>query len=142
MFWCCFIISVVGCLQGIKLDNCITLDGLASISKKPFYMCLHCIAIPEAFDLGIFTGSNLLCPITTPGKVWVAYKESSWLTATILIILLNLCGSTITCAYIALQLFRLSSQDSIYLVLFSNSNREENEGMKEPLTHRTWEGLN
>ncbi|KAF3644547.1 putative ATP synthase 24 kDa subunit, mitochondrial-like [Capsicum annuum] len=32
--------------------------------------------------------------------------------------------STITCAYIALQLFRLSSQDSIYLVLFSNSNRQ------------------
>ncbi|PHT84082.1 hypothetical protein T459_12525 [Capsicum annuum] len=31
---------------------------------------------------------------------------------------------TITCAYIALQLFRLSSQDSIYLVLFSNSNRQ------------------
>ncbi|PHT35312.1 hypothetical protein CQW23_27112 [Capsicum baccatum] len=55
-------------------------------------------------------------------SVWVAYKESSWLTATILIILLNLCGSTVTCAYIALQLFRLSSQDPVYFVLFSNRN--------------------
>ncbi|KAH0684807.1 hypothetical protein KY289_022559 [Solanum tuberosum] len=65
-------------------------------------------------------------------SVWVAYKESSWLSAAFWIILSNLCGSTIACAYIALQLFSLSSQDPVYLVLFS-SNREEKEGIKEPL---------
>lgn len=32
-------------------------------------MCLHCVAIAEAFNSGIFTGSYLLCPITTAGKV-------------------------------------------------------------------------
>uniref|UniRef100_A0A0V0HIH3 Putative ovule protein n=1 Tax=Solanum chacoense TaxID=4108 RepID=A0A0V0HIH3_SOLCH len=65
-------------------------------------------------------------------SVWVAYKESSWLSAAFWIILIILFGSTILCAYIALQLFSLSSQDPVYLVLFS-SNREEKEGIKEPL---------
>lgn len=33
------------------------------------YMWLHCIAIHEAFNSGIFRGSNLLCPVTTSEKV-------------------------------------------------------------------------
>ncbi|KAK6792354.1 hypothetical protein RDI58_011435 [Solanum bulbocastanum] len=57
-------------------------------------------------------------------SVWVAYKESSWLSAAFWIILIILFGSTITCAYIGLQLFSLSSQDPVYLVLFS-SNRQK-----------------
>ncbi|KAF3680127.1 putative ras-related protein Rab7-like [Capsicum annuum] len=57
-------------------------------------------------------------------SVWVAYKESSWLSVAILTILINLSGGTTTCAYIAVQLFRLSSEDPVYLVLFSNRNRQ------------------
>ncbi|XP_049368951.1 uncharacterized protein LOC125833828 [Solanum verrucosum] len=57
-----------------------------------------------------------------PLSVWVAYKESSWLSAAFWIIPIILFGSTITCAYIALQLFSLSSQDPAYLVLFSSSS--------------------
>ncbi|XP_060198716.1 uncharacterized protein LOC132627400 isoform X5 [Lycium barbarum] len=53
-------------------------------------------------------------------SVWVAYKESSWLSAAFWIILIICFGSISTCAYIALQLFSLSSQDPIYLVLFSS----------------------
>ncbi|CAN4116408.1 unnamed protein product [Withania somnifera] len=75
-------------------------------------------------------------------SVWVAYKESSWLNAAIWIILIILFGSTIICPYIALQLYDLSAQDPVYLVLFSSRNREENEGAKEPLKQRTWEGVN
>ncbi|XP_015169706.1 uncharacterized protein [Solanum tuberosum] len=58
-------------------------------------------------------------------SVWVAYKESSWLSAALWIILIICSGSISTCAYIALQLFNLSSQDPVYLVLFSSSNRAE-----------------
>nr|XP_033508024.1 uncharacterized protein LOC104118591 isoform X5 [Nicotiana tomentosiformis] len=59
-------------------------------------------------------------------SVWVAYKESSWLSAAFWIILLICFGSISTCAYIALQLFSLSSQDPVYLILFSSRNRAEN----------------
>ncbi|XP_070056134.1 uncharacterized protein LOC107787248 isoform X3 [Nicotiana tabacum] len=55
-------------------------------------------------------------------SVWVAYKESSWLSAAFWIILLICFGSISTCAYIALQLFSLSSQDPVYLILFSSRN--------------------
>ncbi|KAM3361285.1 putative protein isoform X1 [Capsicum galapagoense] len=58
-------------------------------------------------------------------SVWVAYKESSWLSVAILTILINLSGGTTTCAYIAVQLFRLSSEDPVYLVLFSSRNRQK-----------------
>ncbi|XP_027772476.1 uncharacterized protein LOC107018405 isoform X2 [Solanum pennellii] len=57
-------------------------------------------------------------------SVWVAYKESSWLSAALWIILIICSGSVSTCAYIALQLFNLSSQDPVYLVLFSSRNRK------------------
>ncbi|XP_019258667.1 PREDICTED: uncharacterized protein LOC109236882 isoform X2 [Nicotiana attenuata] len=57
-------------------------------------------------------------------SVWIAYKESSWLSAAFWIILLICFGGISTCAYIALQLFSLSSQDPIYLILFSSSNRK------------------
>ncbi|KAK9220000.1 hypothetical protein WN943_008647 [Citrus x changshan-huyou] len=53
-------------------------------------------------------------------SVWVAYKESSWVDAFFWIILFICLGSITTCAYIVLQLFHLSSQDPIYLVLFNS----------------------
>lgn len=59
-------------------------------------------------------------------SVWVAYKESSWPGAACWIILIICFGSASTCAYIALQLYSLSSQDPLYLVLFSSRNRAEN----------------
>ncbi|KAL8514256.1 hypothetical protein ACS0TY_013392 [Phlomoides rotata] len=65
-------------------------------------------------------------------SVWVAYKESNWKTSTIWIILLICFGSISTCAYIVLQLFRLSSQDPTFLVLFSSNNRAVN-GYEEAL---------
>lgn len=64
-------------------------------------------------------------------SVWVAYKESSWVGAFFWIILFICLGSITTCAYIVLQLFRLSSQDPVYLVLFNSGNRAEN-GYEKP----------
>ncbi|XP_057794644.1 uncharacterized protein LOC131010953 isoform X2 [Salvia miltiorrhiza] len=59
-------------------------------------------------------------------SVWVAYKESRWTRAALWIILLICLGSITTCAYVALQLFRISPQDPVYLVLFSSSSRAVN----------------
>ncbi|XP_042494473.1 uncharacterized protein LOC122073865 isoform X2 [Macadamia integrifolia] len=52
--------------------------------------------------------------------VWIAYKESSWVTALLWIVLLICFGSLTTCAFIVLQLAHLSSQDPLYLVLLND----------------------
>ncbi|KAM5562144.1 hypothetical protein ABKV19_017390 [Rosa sericea] len=58
-------------------------------------------------------------------SVWVAYKESSWISAVVWIVLLICFGSITTCVYIILQLWQLTSQDPIYLVLFKSGDRAE-----------------
>ncbi|GAV78633.1 LOW QUALITY PROTEIN: DUF1475 domain-containing protein [Cephalotus follicularis] len=59
-------------------------------------------------------------------SVWVMYKESSWISASIWMILLICFGSITTCAYIVQKLLHLSSQDPLYLLLANNGNRAEN----------------
>ncbi|XP_050367045.1 uncharacterized protein LOC126785409 isoform X2 [Argentina anserina] len=56
-------------------------------------------------------------------SVWVAYKESSWVTAVVWIILLICFGSITTCVYITIQLSRLTCQDPIYVALFKSGDR-------------------
>ncbi|CAJ1976877.1 unnamed protein product [Sphenostylis stenocarpa] len=58
--------------------------------------------------------------------VWVAYKESSWISAVLWIILLICFGSITTCFYIAWQLFQISGEDPAYLVLVHRGDRAEN----------------
>nr|XP_033508019.1 uncharacterized protein LOC104118591 isoform X2 [Nicotiana tomentosiformis] len=168
---------VLGCLQGIELDYCTTLGGLAVLFRKflnlstqesiqdPIYFVLlrrqkkneteqrrKCSLLTArilSLVLGCLMLGTLIYTIVTDGSpfrrdvftpwlsatlvdfyvnivalsVWVAYKESSWLSAAFWIILLICFGSISTCAYIALQLFSLSSQDPVYLILFSSRNR-------------------
>ncbi|EOY16900.1 Uncharacterized protein TCM_035857 isoform 3 [Theobroma cacao] len=59
-------------------------------------------------------------------SVWVAYKESNWISAFFWIILLVWFGSVTTCAYIVKELLQLTSQDPLYLVLVTHDNRAEN----------------
>ncbi|KAL2324677.1 hypothetical protein Fmac_023735 [Flemingia macrophylla] len=60
--------------------------------------------------------------------VWVAYKESSWVSAAFWIILLICFGSIITCCYIVRELFQISCHDPAYLVLVHHDDidRAEN----------------
>ncbi|XP_010681443.1 uncharacterized protein LOC104896390 [Beta vulgaris subsp. vulgaris] len=44
--------------------------------------------------------------------VWVIYKESSWLAAVLWVILLVCFGSITTCAYVTIQLFKLTTEES------------------------------
>ncbi|MCO5609841.1 hypothetical protein L7F22_064073 [Adiantum nelumboides] len=57
-----------------------------------------------------------------PIAVWVWYKESSWLSGILWIILLICFGSVTTCWYITWKLFQLSPQDPLYLVLLRESH--------------------
>ncbi|KAK0576159.1 hypothetical protein LWI29_012977 [Acer saccharum] len=59
-------------------------------------------------------------------SVWVVYKESSWISAVVWIILLICFGSITTCVYIVQQLFCITCQDPLYLVLLNSRNRAEN----------------
>ncbi|MQL94229.1 hypothetical protein Taro_026881 [Colocasia esculenta] len=60
--------------------------------------------------------------------VWIAFKESSWISTCIWIILLICLGSITTCTYVVLQLFSFSSQDSrqdpVYHVLQHHNVRQ------------------
>ncbi|XP_011622522.1 uncharacterized protein LOC18431992 isoform X1 [Amborella trichopoda] len=55
-------------------------------------------------------------------SAWVIYKEASWFSSLILIILLICFGSITTCTYIVVQLFKLSSDDPLYLVLLNSQD--------------------
>ncbi|KAI4346559.1 hypothetical protein L6164_007446 [Bauhinia variegata] len=58
--------------------------------------------------------------------VWVAYKEFSWIRAVAWIVLLICFGSITTCLYIVWQLFQITAQDPVYLILVHRSDRTEN----------------
>uniref|UniRef100_A0A6N2NM16 Transmembrane protein n=1 Tax=Salix viminalis TaxID=40686 RepID=A0A6N2NM16_SALVM len=47
-------------------------------------------------------------------SVWVSYKESSWISGFLWILLLICFGSITTCAYVVKQLVQLTSQDPVY----------------------------
>ncbi|PIA25460.1 hypothetical protein AQUCO_11400018v1 [Aquilegia coerulea] len=57
-------------------------------------------------------------------SVWIVYKEAHWINALVWIVLLISFGSITTCAYIVVQLFQLSSQDPLYLVLLNSRDRQ------------------
>lgn len=57
-------------------------------------------------------------------SVWVAYKESSWINALLWILSIVCFGSITTCVYIQRQLFYLSPEQPVSLILFKSSNRD------------------
>ncbi|KAK7279773.1 hypothetical protein RJT34_24830 [Clitoria ternatea] len=68
--------------------------------------------------------------------VWVAYKESNWISSILWIILLVCLGSITTSAYIVLQFLKLSSQDSsqdpMCYVLLRHPNKNGMAPTREP----------
>uniref|UniRef100_A0A6V7QQV9 Uncharacterized protein n=1 Tax=Ananas comosus var. bracteatus TaxID=296719 RepID=A0A6V7QQV9_ANACO len=56
-------------------------------------------------------------------SVWVAHKESTWISALFWICLLICFGSITTCFYIVIQLLRLSPQEPIYHVLLDFNSK-------------------
>ncbi|XP_052189230.1 uncharacterized protein LOC127799331 isoform X2 [Diospyros lotus] len=66
---------------------------------------------------------------------WVSYKESSWFSSSLWIVLLICFGSITTCCYIVFQFLKLSAeesvQDPIYYVLMRHSNKDGTENKRQ-----------
>ncbi|RAL54832.1 hypothetical protein DM860_013528 [Cuscuta australis] len=118
------------------------------IIAKAVFIALGCLMLGTLIYTIVTDGSPFRRELLTPWlsatlvdfyvnvvalSVWVAYKESTWMSAVCWIVLLICLGSFSTCAYIAVQLFRLSSQDPISYVLFNTRNRRSEEGYEETL---------
>ncbi|KAL5560098.1 hypothetical protein UlMin_036309 [Ulmus minor] len=105
------IFSALGCLMIATLLYTILTDG-SPFRKELFTPWLTATLID--FYINVITLS-----------VWVAYKESSLIGAVIWITLLICLGSFTTCVYIVRELFQLTSQDPLYLVLLKVRDRAE-----------------
>ncbi|CAL1363274.1 unnamed protein product [Linum trigynum] len=110
------------------------------VAGRIVFTILGCVMIATLIYTIVTDGSPFRSELLTPWmsatlidfyvnvvalSVWVAYKETSWFSASMWIVLLICFGSVTTCAYIAVQLFQLSSQDPAYLVLLRRNNRTE-----------------
>ncbi|CAI0396309.1 unnamed protein product [Linum tenue] len=108
------------------------------VAGRIIFTILGCVMISTLIYTIVTDGSPFRTELLTPWmsatlidfyvnvvalSVWVAYKETSWFSASMWIVLLICFGSATTCAYIAVQLFQLSSQDPVYLVLLRRNNR-------------------
>uniref|UniRef100_A0A6N2KNA1 Uncharacterized protein n=1 Tax=Salix viminalis TaxID=40686 RepID=A0A6N2KNA1_SALVM len=62
---------------------------------------------------------------------WISYKESNFITATVWIVLLICSGSITTCAYIFLQLLKLSPEESLQDPLYHVLLRQEIKGVEQ-----------
>uniref|UniRef100_A0A804JTQ0 Transmembrane protein n=1 Tax=Musa acuminata subsp. malaccensis TaxID=214687 RepID=A0A804JTQ0_MUSAM len=64
-------------------------------------------------------------------SVWVVHKESTWISAFFWICLLICFGSITTCAYIVIQLLRLSLEDPMYHVLLDSRSKHGSTSAKK-----------
>ncbi|KAL5560092.1 hypothetical protein UlMin_036303 [Ulmus minor] len=103
------IFSALGCLMLATLLYTILTDG-SPFRKELFTPWLTVTVIDIYINFIILS-------------VWVAYKESSLISAVIWITLLICLGSVTTCVYIVRELFQLTSQDPLYLVLLKVRDR-------------------
>ncbi|KAL3617768.1 hypothetical protein CASFOL_038089 [Castilleja foliolosa] len=126
-------------LRNKRKDGVESKSILSVVSAKLIFSVLGCLMLATLVYTIVTDGSPFRRELLTPWlsttlidfyvnvfalSVWVAYKESNWATATFWIILLICFGSISTCAYIVVQLFHLSSQDPVFLVLFSSTSRQ------------------
>nr|GEU91900.1 uncharacterized protein [Tanacetum cinerariifolium] len=103
------IVAALGCLMIGASIYAFIRDG-SPFHMEVFTPCMITLLIDVNIHIVVFS-------------VWIAYKESSWITAFFWILLLSCFGSIGVCAYILRELFCLSPEQPIYLILFSKSNR-------------------
>ncbi|CAL1386198.1 unnamed protein product [Linum trigynum] len=108
------------------------------VASRTAFISLGCLMIAALVSAVYIAGSPfrmevLLAPwvittlidsafVTVTLSVWVFYKETSWLSASLWVILLICLGSLAVCAYMTKQLFLLSSHDPVYQVLLRDDN--------------------
>ncbi|KAI3751664.1 hypothetical protein L2E82_22755 [Cichorium intybus] len=102
--------SVLACVMVATLLWAIATDGLVScVDLRARWLA---VALINFYINAAFIGA------------WFVYKESSWIKEAILIILEIVFGSIGTCVYIVRQLFYLSPQQHVSLVLLNNKNMD------------------
>ncbi|CAA0810881.1 Unknown protein [Striga hermonthica] len=124
-------------LKNKKMDEAESESIVSVVSARVLFSFLGCLMLGTLVYTIATDGSPFRKDLLTPWltttlidfyvnvialSVWVAYKEPNWLTAAFWILLLICFGSFSTCVYIVLQLFCLSSQDPVSLVLFSSKD--------------------
>ncbi|XP_076937725.1 uncharacterized protein LOC143605524 [Bidens hawaiensis] len=92
--------------------------------RKFYYMRIHNFRDLQVITRRIFERSYLLCVGETSKKMWVAYKESSRINAFAWILLIICFGSMALCAYVVRELFYLSPEQPVFLILFNKSDKE------------------
>ncbi|KAI7744139.1 hypothetical protein M8C21_010927, partial [Ambrosia artemisiifolia] len=112
--------------------------GVSVMTARLIFALLACFMLGTLLYTLIVDGSPFRSQLYTPWvvatlidfyinvvalSVWVAYKESSWMHAFLWILFLICFGSITTCLYIVRQLFYLSSDQPIFLILFHNNHR-------------------
>ncbi|KNA12534.1 hypothetical protein SOVF_125080 isoform B [Spinacia oleracea] len=115
-------------------------SAIQLISAKVIFGCLGCLMLGTLVYTIITHGSPFNKELLTPWlvatlidfyinvavlSVWVGYKEPSWLTRVIWIVLLICFGSIVTCGYVVRQFCLLSPYDPLYLVLLNNHHRKQ-----------------
>ncbi|KAI3828008.1 hypothetical protein L1987_02098 [Smallanthus sonchifolius] len=120
--------------------------GVSVVTARVIFSAVGClmlgtfiyllIVVGSPFDARVFTRRCMIGTLTdfyaniAVLSVWIAYKESSWISAFFWILLLICFGGVTTCAYIVQQAFYLSPQQPISLIIFNRRNRNL---LSEPL---------
>ncbi|KAL7584530.1 uncharacterized protein LOC111919536 isoform X1 [Lactuca sativa] len=122
-----------------KRDDMEHKKGLSVVIARVIFGVLGCLMLGTLLYTLIVDGSPFRAELYTPWivatlidfyinvvalSVWIAYKESSWISALLWIVFLVCCGSITTCVYIVKQLFYLSPDQPISLILFKNNHRD------------------
>ncbi|XP_073127959.1 uncharacterized protein [Henckelia pumila] len=123
----------------LKKDGTESKGKLSVVGARVLFTVLGCLMLGTLIYTIAIDGSPFRQQLFTPWfsatlvdfyvtvfalLVWVAYKESNWGSAAVWIILFICLGSVMTCGYLVLQLFLLSPQDPVFLIVFSSSNRK------------------
>lgn len=103
------IVAALGCFMLGFLTHAIIVDG-SPFHAQVLTPCMRTSLIDIQVEVVVFS-------------VWIAYKESSWTSAIVWILLSQCFGSMGLCVYLLRQLNRLSPQQHISLILFSQSDR-------------------
>ncbi|KAJ0456949.1 hypothetical protein HanIR_Chr15g0768271 [Helianthus annuus] len=117
------------------------------VSVKTLFIVLFCVMVAafaylflfgdffSCFDIHARWYKIMMADFTTCAVVigvWIAYKESSWIIAFVVIAAMQVLGSFVSLGYILTQFYKLSHEeylkDPLYFVLARSKNRDVNGG--------------
>nr|XP_043614258.1 uncharacterized protein LOC122586325 [Erigeron canadensis] len=113
--------------------------GFSVVTTRIIYASLGCLMLAFPVFAWITDGSPFRAQVLSPCmvtlltdlciqavvySVWIGYKESSWINTLFWILCIVCFGSIGLCGYIVRELFYLTPDQPVYLILFNTSNRD------------------